>query len=76
MNLYLVTPDKIEKTVIKLLSTIRNYKIIPNSYEDPFKNQLCTEWYIAPKSETKELRLIFSLPNMQENCWRMVISFF
>lgn len=54
-------------------SEIRNFVSfeVPN-YEDPFEDKLQTKWYIAPKCNTKILKLSFSLLNMNDH-WRMVI---
>lgn len=56
---------------------IKNRKVkIPESYEDPLNNQLCTKWYILPNRNIKNLKIILPLPDTEENVWRPVIKAF
>ncbi|XP_071570318.1 insulin-degrading enzyme-like isoform X2 [Temnothorax nylanderi] len=66
---------KFEQMVDKIFSEIQNWEIKLPKYSTPFTDRFCTVWYIAPKSDTKNLmRLAFPLPNLEENCWRRAVN--
>ncbi|XP_024873082.1 insulin-degrading enzyme-like [Temnothorax curvispinosus] len=64
-----------ERMVDKVFSEIQNSEIKLPKYFTPFTDRFCTVWYIAPKSDTKNLmRLAFPLPNVEEDCWRRAVN--
>ncbi|XP_077263218.1 insulin-degrading enzyme-like [Temnothorax americanus] len=66
---------RIEQIVDKIFSEIQNSEIKLPKYFTPFTDRFCTVWYIAPKSDTKNLmRLAFPLPNLEEDCWRRAVN--
>jgi len=73
-NSYSDAPNKIEETIINMFDKIMNWETnITKMYMNPFEDQLCTKWYIAPKCYARNLIVLFPLPDIKEDCWREVI---
>ncbi|KAL6262212.1 putative zinc protease mug138 [Pogonomyrmex barbatus] len=59
---------KIESMIVKEFCQIRNKEIkLTKNYDDPFKNQLCTKWYLLDL-EILHLTLSFPLPYLTDDC--------
>lgn len=76
--MHLESLDELEEIVTELFSEVKNKEIVlPVWPEHPFnENHFQTKWYVVPIKDTRNLNIVFPLPDLRNHYKSAVIIIF